>query len=650
MDKLRRSGGDIFSEAYASMAALRSAAVAADVPMKHRQIGRYQIKAELKRGGMSTIYLAHDPLFERDVAIKLMPAEMMEKPTLRARFDREAKIIASLDHPAIVPVYDLGVKNGQPYLVLRFMTGGSLEEMLQLGPLTLAEAARILERLAAALDEVHHQGIVHRDLKPSNILFDHRHNPFIADFGIVRLNTADVRLTNTGDAIGTPAYMSPEQIRGDRVLDGRSDIYALGVLLFEMLSGTHPFDTPTPMGIAVKHITAPVPPIRDLQPGLPPGIEAVLDKAMAKKPEERFQMATEMAEAVQALLTEPHTTIPTTSQRPEAPATIILSDTASASDPASSSGKSQGMMVVTQPPVILEGRLRPPPKLAALFRARPRYAWFLLAGILLLLLVRGGFALAGGLTEEPAPTTKPLLVQIASPTTTPTATATATLRPTQTATASPTATATLTRRPTTTPTMPTATTPMTITAINAAAYFVGPDTTYSQLETFAEAGEVVMVLAQSESGHWLLVENSAGVQGWAARSYFAEQVGLNMLPVSEGILGEAEPLATAAANQSFVTWSVVATSPAASGTWQTDLLVTVPAGGSYQFQVADLAISAQLQSTKTGLSVYRVTVSGMNCVGPLVADLQVTRNGAPLEVRNASSGLVQPVFVSPPEC
>lgn len=650
MDKLRRSSGDIFSEAYASMAALRSAAAAADAPMKHRQIGRYQIKAELKRGGMSTIYLAHDPLFERDVAIKLMPAEMMEKPTLRARFDREAKIIASLDHPAIVPVYDLGVKNGQPYLVLRFMTGGSLEDMLRQGPLTLEEAARILERLAAALDEVHHQGIVHRDLKPSNILFDHRHNPFIADFGIVRLNTADVRLTNTGDAIGTPAYMSPEQIRGDRVLDGRSDIYALGVLLFEMLSGTHPFDTPTPMGIAVKHITAPVPPIRELQPGLPPGIEAVLDKAMAKKPEERFQTATEMAVAVQALLTEPHTTIPTTSQRPDAPATIILSDAATASDPASGSGKNKDMMVVAQQPVILEGRLRPRAKLQALFRTRPRYAWFLLAGVLLPLLISGGFALAGGLTEEPTPTVVPLLVQIASPTVTPTATATTTPRPTQTATAILNATATATHRPTATPTMPAATAPITITAINAAAYFVGPDTVYGQLETFVEVGEVVTVLAQSENGHWLLVENSTGVQGWVARSYFAEQVGLDKLPVSEVILGEAEPVTTAAAHQSFATWSVVATSPAASGTWQTDLLVTVPAGGSYQFQVADLAISAQLQSTKTGLSVYRVTVSGMNCVGPLVADLQVTRNGAALEVRNASNGLVQSVFVSPPDC
>ena len=273
--------------------------------MKHRQIGRYLIKAELKRGGMSTVYLAHDPLFERDVAIKLLPQEMLDKPTLRARFDREARIVASLDHPAIVPVYDFGEKEEQPYIVLRFMLGGSLEDMLHQGPLSLSATAHIIQRLALALDEVHTKGIVHRDLKPSNILFDQRHEAFISDFGIVRLNIAGARLTSTGDAIGTPAYMSPEQIRGDRMLDRRSDIYALGVILFEMLAGKHPYDTQTPMGVAVKHITAPVPPIHHFQPDLPPEIQVILAKAMAKEPDDRYQTAGEMAEAVQMLLAQP---------------------------------------------------------------------------------------------------------------------------------------------------------------------------------------------------------------------------------------------------------------------------------------------------------------------------------------------------------
>lgn len=294
--------------------------------MKHRQIGRYLIKAELKRGGMSTVFLAHDPLFERDVAIKLMPQEMLDKPTLRTRFEREAKIIASLEHPAIVTVYDFGEKNGQPYLVLRFMTGGSLEDLLRLGPLTLEETAHLVKRLASALDEVHNKGIVHRDLKPSNILFDHRHDPFISDFGIVRVNIGNARLTSTGDAIGTPAYMSPEQIRGDRLLDGRSDVYALGVLLFEMLAGKHPFETLTPMGVAVKHITAPVPPILEIKPDLPTGIESILAQAMAKTPEARYQTATEMAEAIERLLAEPTLVGAEVAavSRSESPATIRL--------------------------------------------------------------------------------------------------------------------------------------------------------------------------------------------------------------------------------------------------------------------------------------------------------------------------------------
>ena len=201
------------------------------------------------------------------------------------------------------------------------------------------------------------------------------------------------------------------------------------------------------------------------------------------------------------------------------------------------------------------------------------------------------------------------------------------------------------------PTVPVPSLPITMTALNAAAYFTGPDTAYNQLDTFVDEGEVVVVLAQSENGHWLLVENNGGVQGWVARSYFREADGLDALPVSEVVLGEGEVSAAATmATPTFATWSVAATGPSSNGTWQTDLLVTVPAGGNYQFQVADLAINARLQSTENGLSVYRVTVSGMNCVGPLASDLKVTHNGSPLEVRSANTGQVQSVFVSPPDC
>jgi serine/threonine-protein kinase len=297
------------------------------------------------------------------------------------------------------------------------------------------------------------------------------------------------------------------------------------------------------MGIAVKHITAPVPPICELQPDLPPGIEAILDKAMAKKPEERFQTAIEMAEAVRTLVSQPDN--PLLLKRPEPLATLVLRDvTPSAPGPLPHKGE---LVVVAQPLALAAEEPRPQTNPVLVPPARPRYTRFLLAGLLLLLLVTGGFALTNGLTEEPAPSPETLLVQVASPT----ATVTATLRPTHTATAPPTATAAATTRPTATPSAtpapPAAAEVITITAMNAAAYFTGPDTSYNQLETFVAVDETVTALAQSETGHWLLVENSEGVQGWVARSYFAERDGLDALPVVETILEVVEVVATAAA-------------------------------------------------------------------------------------------------------
>jgi serine/threonine protein kinase len=273
--------------------------------MLPEQIGRYHIKAELGRGGMSVVYWAHDPLFERDVTLKLLSHELLHRSTFRARFEREAKTIAALDHPAIVPVYDLGEESGQPYFVMRFMTGGSLSQRLEEGPLSLAEAARVLARLAPALDEAHAHGVIHRDLKPSNILFDQRRDAFISDFGIAKLTEASTKLTNTGGLVGTPAYMSPEQIQGNVALDGRSDIYTLGILLFEMLSGSHPYQTDTPIAVAVKHIFEPIPRILESTPNLPPECQQVLSKAMAKNRDDRYPTAVAFAAAVQALLEEP---------------------------------------------------------------------------------------------------------------------------------------------------------------------------------------------------------------------------------------------------------------------------------------------------------------------------------------------------------
>lgn len=267
-------------------------------------IGRYRIQAELGRGGMSTVYLAHDPHFEREVAIKLLPVELSHHPTFRRRFEREAKVVAALADPAIVPVYDFGEEKGQPFLVMRFMTGGSLTDRLHQGPLSLADAAFILARLAPALDEVHAHKVVHRDLKPSNILFDQRGEPYISDFGTVKMSKATTQLTDTGGAVGTPAYMSPEQIQGETELDGRSDIYTLGIILYEMLSGKHPYQSNTPIAVAVKHMFEPTPRILDSRPDLPPEIQTIVNKAMAKHPQDRYETAVAFAQAVCTLTPE----------------------------------------------------------------------------------------------------------------------------------------------------------------------------------------------------------------------------------------------------------------------------------------------------------------------------------------------------------
>jgi serine/threonine protein kinase len=185
------------------------------------KIGRYLVSRQLGRGGFAVVYLANDPFVKRQVAVKVLPAQFTDTPEMRARFQQEAEIIAALEHPAIVPIYDYGDHQGQPYIVMRHMAGGSLAERIQQGAISVHESAKILERISSALDRAHHQGIIHRDLKPGNILFDQFGDAYLSDFGIARLTEASLKLTG-GGIIGTPAYMSPEQIYGDRPIDGRT--------------------------------------------------------------------------------------------------------------------------------------------------------------------------------------------------------------------------------------------------------------------------------------------------------------------------------------------------------------------------------------------------------------------------------------------
>ncbi len=261
--------------------------------MEPQKFGRYEIRGEIGRGGMATVYHAYDPRFEREVAIKVLPHEMLHDVQFRTRFEREAKTIAMLEHPAIVPVYDFGEEDGQPYFVMRYMTGGSLSDRMKLGPTSVQEAARLFTHLAPALDEAHVKGIVHRDLKPGNILYDQYNDPYVSDFGIAKLSESQVNVTGSA-IVGTPAYMSPEQARGEAI-DGRSDIYGLGVILFEMFTGQQPYHGDTPMSVVVKHITDPVPHMLDIQPDLPDHLEKVVEKAMCKDRTQRYQTVKALA-------------------------------------------------------------------------------------------------------------------------------------------------------------------------------------------------------------------------------------------------------------------------------------------------------------------------------------------------------------------
>ena len=260
------------------------------------KIGRYLIKSELGRGGMATVYRAFDPSFDREVAIKVLPREMLHDPQFRSRFEREIKMVAALEHPSIVPVYDVGDDDGQPYFVMRYMTGGSLSNAIESDRFSLQDTARIVEKIAQGLAYSHKKGIVHRDLKPDNILFDANGDPFISDFGVAKLTESSGGLTGSG-VIGTPAYMSPEQAQGNDI-DGRSDVYGLGVIVYQMLSGKQPYSADTPMGVVVKHITEPVPEILNLLPDLPTEVDGIVKTAMAKDKTMRYATTLDLAKAL----------------------------------------------------------------------------------------------------------------------------------------------------------------------------------------------------------------------------------------------------------------------------------------------------------------------------------------------------------------
>src|SRR5690349_8595794 len=261
---------------------------------------QYEIDDEIGRGGMSVVYRARDRRLNRPVAIKVLPPELAHDPAIRARFTREAQTSAQLSHAHIVPIYDVGERDGIAYFVMALVTGGSLAMHLTREPRQpVDEVRRILAEIADALAYAHLRGVIHRDIKPDNILLDRQTGRvMVTDFGIAWATEAGARLTATGIAVGTPTYMSPEQAVGERELDGRSDIYSTGVLGYQMLTGRVPFEAGNSMALLLKHVTERPKPIAELRPDAPRGLRETIERAMTKAPEDRWPTAAAFREAL----------------------------------------------------------------------------------------------------------------------------------------------------------------------------------------------------------------------------------------------------------------------------------------------------------------------------------------------------------------
>lgn len=264
-----------------------------------KQFGAYRIVAPLGEGGMAAVYKAQQPAMKRFVALKVLPRRLAESEEFTARFQREALMLAQLQHPHILPVFDYGQEDGYSYIVMPLLQGGTLADLLRSRRLSLPEINQVMTQVGDALGYAHARGMIHRDVKPGNVLIDERGNCLLTDFGLARMVQASSgSVTSAGTIMGTPTYMSPEQGQSAAV-DGRSDLYSLGIILYEMLTGRVPYYAETPVAVMLKHINQPLPSARELTPNVTEAIERVLAKSLAKNPDERYQTAEDFVRAVQ---------------------------------------------------------------------------------------------------------------------------------------------------------------------------------------------------------------------------------------------------------------------------------------------------------------------------------------------------------------
>ncbi len=323
-------------------------------------LGKYKVLERIGLGGMAEVYRGRHEKLNRDVAIKILHSSLTEDPEFIARFEREARLAATLRHPGIVQVFDFDTQGDHLFMVMEYINGGTLKQHLETMKFSgefmpLQAVSRVFSQIASALDYAHSQNMLHRDLKPSNILLDQTANVYLSDFGIARIMNSD-EITRTGSILGTPAYMSPEQCEGT-LLSFSSDLYSLGVILFEMLTNMVPFETDSPLAVLQKQIHDPPPSLNNYRQDLPDDLNALLQKALSKQPESRYASAAKIAEELSGIIQ-------------------------SAAGQLSSSDPNRNTSIETGTPSPLEGAHQPTRKMPS--------GWLIAVGLIVIILLTAG--------------------------------------------------------------------------------------------------------------------------------------------------------------------------------------------------------------------------------------------------------------------
>jgi serine/threonine protein kinase len=526
------------------------------------RLGPYELIEEVGKGGMATVYRAYQPNVDRFVAVKIIHRSIAADALSLERFQREARLVTRLEHPHLLPIYDYDGAHDPPYIVMRYLESGTLKDVLDQGRLPFDEIIFMMRQIASALDYAHRRGVIHRDIKPSNIMIDAEGNVFLTDFGIARMTEAGQGLTQTGYAVGTPGYMSPEQGMGAENVSGRADIYSLGVMLFQMLTGQMPYNAETPLAVILKHMNDPIPRPSAIDREIPAAVDAVIAKAMAKKPEDRYETASELVNELAAAMNASVISTPVV-LRNAASNTIQMiaakredhkdqiSQTMAAFEASRASmhdtpvlgGTFKGdmpdvstVLTPTDQKAITDGlgKTQPMP--------RQRPTGLIIGGVVVAVVVMiGAVALlsgngGGGSTPTPLPTTQVAVIatepggetdipgQTPSSETTPepqlvvvgsseTPADTSTAASGAPATRTPTATLTTTPEPSNTPTP---STPV-AEALRSIVARSGPGSQYPPMAT-VQADEQLVILGISEDGGWFKVELPNGEEGWLAAS------------------------------------------------------------------------------------------------------------------------------------